>query len=161
MMMKQITKNLSKYYQLSIVKPKILVVENDTALIEILEELFKENNWDFRIMKDVMDIKSTVKEFKPDLVILDYLLPLVNGGELCSQIKQDPQTKNIPVLLYSAYSKVLLSIGDYGCDVFIPKPFELDMLLEQINKLLKKREKVKENKPFLSSMFTSLNKIAN
>lgn len=79
-------------------------------------------------------------DFKPDLVLLDYLLPGINGGELCGQIKRHQAFSKIPVIIYSAYPKVLTSLGDYGCDLFLPKPFDLDELAKHIETLLLKKE---------------------
>ena len=115
---------------------KILVVENDQSLIDILEEVFEEEGYRYTIFNDVLDILPLVDEYQPDLVLLDFVLPRINGGELCSQLKGAPQTRDIPVIIYSAAPKAFLSLGDYGCDLFIPKPFDLDELVQKINSLL-------------------------
>jgi DNA-binding response OmpR family regulator len=77
-----------------------------------------------------------MNEYKPDLVLIEYLLSHVNGGELCTQIKNDPRFNTIPVILYSAYPQLLWSVRDYGCDAFLAKPFDLNALLSQVEKLL-------------------------
>jgi len=120
--------------------PKILVVENDSALAEMLADLLTFYGYQFRIYSDAEEILPLV-EYKPDLVLTDFLLSLVNGGELCSQIKRNKATANLPVIIYSAFPKVILSLGDYGCDAFIPKPFELDDLIHKIEELLAKHAK--------------------
>jgi len=89
-----------------------------------------------------------MEDFKPDIVLVDYLLPGINGGELCAQLKRDPSTKHIPVVIFSAYSQVLLSLGSYGCNAFISKPFELSSLLNQINKCLENPSKIFTEKEF-------------
>ncbi|MBE9600756.1 PleD family two-component system response regulator [Pedobacter sp. MC2016-24] len=115
---------------------KILVVENDQSLIDILEEVFEEEGYRYTIFNDVLDILPLVDEYQPDLVLLDFVLPRINGGELCSQLKSVSGTQDIPVIIYSAAPKAFLSLGDYGCDLFIPKPFDLDELVQKINSLL-------------------------
>jgi CheY-like chemotaxis protein len=62
----------------------------------------------------------------------------VNGGELCSIIKNDPSTQQIPVILLSAYNRIIESLGTYGCDLFVAKPVEFSTLVYQINNLLPK-----------------------
>lgn len=116
--------------------PKILIVENDLALADMLAELFSFYGYEYKIYNDAEEILPIVENFKPDLVLLDFLLSLVNGGELCSQIKKNEATSDLPVIIYSAFPKVLLSLGDYGCDDFIAKPFDLDHLMAKIEKLL-------------------------
>ncbi len=124
---------------------KLLIVDDDSALVEVLEELFNEVGYQVKAINTVENILPVIADFQPDLVLLDYLLPFVNGGELCSQIKRNRSTCQIPVIIFSAYPKVLLSLGDYGCDAFIAKPFDLDSLLFHIEKCLE------HPKPCLSS----------
>lgn len=123
---------------------KILVIENDEDLCNILAELFLQAGFDYKIYAETADIIPLIKEFNPDLVLLDYLLPLINGGELCCQIKQDKIRHNLPVIIYSAFSRVLLSLGDYGCDAFVAKPFDINYLIRKIDTLAKKYQPVKD-----------------
>lgn len=120
----------------------ILIIENDEGLVELLEELFNYEGYQVRCYKEADDISSLMEDFTPDIVLIDYLLPGINGGELCAQLKREPSTKHIPVIIFSAYSQVLLSLGSYGCNAFISKPFELSSLLDQINKCLENPLKV-------------------
>lgn len=115
---------------------KILIVDDDSALTEVLEELFNQIGYRTKAVNCVDNIIKLILEFQPDLILLDYLLPFVNGGELCSQIKRNKSTSHLPVIIFSAYPKVLLSLGDYGCDAFIAKPFDLDSLIFHIEKCL-------------------------
>ena len=82
---------------------------------------------------DAKDICTLAMEFKPNVIILDYFLQHTNGGELCSLLKSKVQTQGIPVIIYSAVTKDFLPLGDCGCDLFIPKPFDLDELIEKID----------------------------
>ena len=117
---------------------RILLVEDNESLTEMMQEIFNHEGYDFKCVPAVENIFSLLDEYKPKLVMLDYLLPNVNGGELCCQIKNHPDYSAIPVIIYSALSKALISIGDYGCDAFIEKPFDLNELLKMIKKLLHK-----------------------
>lgn len=120
----------------------ILLVEDDESLSEILTELFSDEGYRIRCIGGTEDILPLIDQFRPDLVLLDYVLPKVNGGELCSQIKKHRDFCNIPVIIYSAFSRVLLSLGDYGCDVFMEKPFDLDELIGKIEKLTARHSRV-------------------
>lgn len=124
-------------------KPKsILIIENDESLMDVMQELFNEEGYQTDCHRDVNDIFKVVEDFKPDLVLLDYLLPGINGGELCSQLKRNPSTRQIPVIICSAYPQVLLSLGSYGCNAFIPKPFEFSMMIAQVEDCIKNPDKV-------------------
>ena len=113
----------------------LLVVEDDESLVEVLNELFSELGYVSTVLDKTDDIVPLMEKVKPDLVLLDYLLPHINGGELCSQIKNHKLFSATPVIIFSAFSKVLISLGDYGCDAFIEKPFNLSELITKIERL--------------------------
>ena len=120
--------------EFTIEKAKILIIDDDADLLELLQDFLQGNGFEVKTNKCSGGVFETITQYRPALIILDYLLGGVNGGELCHQIKT---TTHIPVILYSAYSRVLLSLGTYGCDQFIPKPFDLDFLLESVRRLTK------------------------
>ncbi|WP_165305048.1 two-component system response regulator [Pedobacter sp. SYP-B3415] len=120
-------------------RPRILLVEDDPALAEILEQLFTEEGFYFDCLPATSDIIPVVEKKNPDIVLLDHLLPLTNGGELCSQIKRMEPARRLPVIIYSAFPRLLLSIGDYGYDRFLEKPFDLKALLNEVNDVLAQR----------------------
>lgn len=130
----------------------ILIIENDDGLVELLEELFNYEGYQVRCHQQTDDIFALMEDFKPDVVLLDYLLPGINGGELCAQLKRDASTKHIPVIIFSAYPQVLLSLGSYGCNAFISKPFELSGLLKQINECIANPDKLFTAKEFGRSL---------
>ena len=74
------------------------------------------------------------KEFNPDLVLVEFLLPGINGGEICYQLKN--LNNYVPVIIMSTHKKVFRSLGTYGCDDFIEKPFSLADLLNCIDRHL-------------------------
>ena len=120
-------------------KHKVLVIEDDPSIREVLGELFNDAGYASKFLPETFDIVEEVLAFKPDLVLLDYMLPTINGGELCSQLKNNLDTSCIPVVIYSAFSKVLFSLGDYGCDAFVEKPFDVKYLMKVINELASKQ----------------------
>ncbi|WP_207420124.1 response regulator [Desertivirga brevis] len=112
---------------------RLLLIEDDKDLREILLETLRDDNWEVKAIEGTRDVISDVQEFQPSLVVVDYILPTINGGELCHQVKQNPLTSEIPVIMLSAYPRVLNSLGNYGWDMFIEKPFDLWFLLDKIN----------------------------
>lgn len=128
-------------HELGIVAKNILIIENDEKLVEILSEFFSEYEYNLKFVPQAHDIRPLVKEFKADLVLLDFLLPGLNGGELCLQIKRSEELKNIPVIIYSSFPKVMLSLGDYGCNAFVPKPFNLEDLMLQMEACMNEPER--------------------
>jgi DNA-binding response OmpR family regulator len=110
----------------------ILVVDDDQDVLEIFRDILVNEGYKVTIFAEVDEIADAMQACKPDLVIVDFLLQGINGGELCSQIKRNEQTSHVPVILTSAHPRVLLSLGDYHCDEFLEKPFDINYLTERI-----------------------------
>lgn len=121
---------------------RVLLVEDDEFLTEMMQEVFQQEGYHYKCISAIDNIIQLMFDYQPQVVILDYILPKVNGGELCSQIKQHVDFCRVPVIIYSAYSKVLLSLGNYGCDSFIEKPFDLEVLIKEIRKLSKRKLRI-------------------
>jgi len=114
----------------------ILVIDDDEETLLLLEEMLRYSDFNVNGIKGTSDILKAIEEVKPDLIITDYILQGINGGELCHQVKTNPKTAHLPVVLMSAYPRVLESLGNYGCDVFITKPFDMNQLITSINDCL-------------------------
>jgi DNA-binding response OmpR family regulator len=114
---------------------RILIVDNDQTILDVMEEVLGYEGFNVKTYSDTDNIFKCIDSFNPDIILIDYILNGINGGELCAQIKKTPETSHLPVVIISAYSKVLLSLGNYGCDDFISKPFELDNLISRITTL--------------------------
>jgi len=114
---------------------KILVIDNDPAVLDIMQEALGYEGFEVTAVEGTQDICKLVKATEPQLVVIDYMLNGINGGELCHQIKSVPETGNLPVILFSAYPRVFNSLGTYGCDAFIAKPFDLSFLIDQVQAL--------------------------
>ena len=113
---------------------KILIVEDDPDTIEIVEAVLHMAG--YAVIKINREI--TIKEIagiNPNLVILDYLMPYTLGNELCSAIKGNPKTKNIPVILYSASKLDKRVVTECKADEFVSKPFDLNHLLAVVDRL--------------------------
>jgi len=75
---------------------------------------------------------KAVRDFEPDVILLDYLLPRANGGELCRQLKELDIYKPIPVIIFSAYFNRGDGLKPGGCDSVLYKPFDLESLLSTV-----------------------------
>lgn len=120
---------------------KALILDDDTSILDMIEEALTYENFSVETVSECERIHHQIIEYKPDVVLLDYLVGRENGGEICHQIKTNPLTSHIPVIIISAYPKVFLSLGNYGCDFFLPKPFSLDQLYKAVDKCIYKTEK--------------------
>jgi DNA-binding response OmpR family regulator len=117
---------------------KVLVLDNDEGVLDVMQEALNYEGFQVKIIEETDNIFPVIYAFDPDLIILDYILSGVNGGEICHQIKANPETTDIPVMIMSAYPRVIKSLGYYGCDDFIAKPFDLDDIVDRIKNLTDK-----------------------
>ncbi len=118
---------------------KVLLIDDDLELLDVLTNALTYFGFDVKPTNHTDDIHELITEYQPDLVIMDYIMNGINGGEMCAAIKKNNATKNLPVIILSAYDKVIKSLGNYGCDAFIAKPFDLNSLINQINKIITSR----------------------
>ena len=116
---------------------RIVVIDNDPKILDAMQEALTEEGFEVAVFEDTKDILGLVKQYQPHLIITDYILEGINGGELCRQLKSNPETANLPVIICSAYSNILNSLGFYGCDAFLAKPFELTDLVAEVELLLR------------------------
>ena len=117
---------------------RIIVIDNDQDILEVIETALTMENYSVETTPIVDDIFEMINDKKPDLILIDYLLFGINGGELCHMIKSEPTTSHLPVIIFSGYPKVIQSLGTYECNAFISKPFDLENFMEIIRECLSK-----------------------
>ena len=114
----------------------ILIVDDQNDILDVLKEALEMEGYNVIALTYTEDIIRSANEHQPDLVMLDFLLAGINGGEHCHFLKTNPLTSHIPVIMLSGYPRVLESLGNYGADVFIPKPFGLEEITSTVKHLL-------------------------
>ncbi|MGZ3752137.1 MAG: response regulator [Mucilaginibacter sp.] len=114
---------------------QILIIEDDEDILQVLETVLVFNDFSVKGLNRTDDIFKSVEEYKPDLVLTDYLLSGTNGGKICQLIKSNKDTCHIPVILISAYPELAISLGNFGFDAFITKPFDINQLVSKIKEL--------------------------
>jgi two-component system phosphate regulon response regulator PhoB len=122
-------------------KKQVLIIEDDRDILQVLETVLTYNEFEVNGINRTDDIYETIKKYKPDLVLTDYLLSGLNGGKICQLIKSNKDTCHIPVMLISAYPALATSFGNFGFDAFINKPFDINDLVAKIKQLLGKKSK--------------------
>ncbi|MFZ0482407.1 MAG: response regulator [Desulfobacterales bacterium] len=124
-------------------KQLILVVDDDPDLVESIS--MKLESYNFRVAKayDGVEAFEKIKEERPELIILDVMMPRKNGYELCDELKKDDQYKDIVVVLLTAVGDAVTTTKytHFGgkttlADDFIPKPIDLDRLMEIVKENL-------------------------
>lgn len=114
-------------------KRRVLIVDDDEDLVELLVDVFERDaRFDIRTANNGFDAGMAVKEFRPDLVVLDVMLPDINGKEVCQKIRSDKSLAAVRVICISGMVE-LDKINDLkvaGANEFLQKPFTVDSLLD-------------------------------
>lgn len=115
---------------------KILIVDDDQDILEALEIYFSDLG--FLVIKnnDGKNIQELVKQVMPHILLMDMLLSGIDGAKLTKELKEDKRTKDVPILLLSAHPNAKIKAEESGANGFLPKPFELDKLLYEIEKFI-------------------------
>lgn len=117
-------------------KKKVLVIDDDEGILEAIGYVLEDGGFEVKKISSGKEVKNIIRTFGPDVILLDMLLSGTDGREICRQIKNDSKTKNIPVIMTSAHPSAQESVASFGPNDFLAKPFEIETLLNKINKLL-------------------------
>lgn len=117
---------------------KILIVDDEPNIVMSLEYTFKKNNFEVFIARDGQEALDILKVQLPDIIILDVMMPMVDGYATLEQIKKDERLQHCKVVFLSAKNKESdIEKGlSLGADAYMLKPFSVKKLVEQVNELL-------------------------
>ena len=120
---------------------KILLVDDESQLLAMMTLRLNAKGYEVIAAADGNEALEKVREQQPDLVVLDVMMPKLDGFHVCRMIKFDEKTQNIPVIILTAKSqKEDQDIGkDVKADAYLTKPFDSQVLLEKIENLLKNK----------------------
>ena len=113
---------------------KVFLVEDDYGLRELIGFLLVEKNYEVKAFPNATSFTDTINQELPDLILMDIMLPDGNGVDLCRNIKDVKETRDIPVLLMSAHANPSIANGS-GANSFLAKPFDVEELYEHIEKI--------------------------
>jgi excisionase family DNA binding protein len=120
-------------------KRKILVVDDDEDLVELISDaLARDGRFDIRTVNNGFGAGMLIKEFRPDLVVLDIMLPDINGKEVCNLVRSDPSMDDVRIICISGMVEQdkIQELRDAGADEFMKKPFDVDQLVNRTCQLL-------------------------
>jgi two-component system, OmpR family, phosphate regulon response regulator PhoB len=121
-------------------RPRILVVEDEAALQELLGYNLERAGFSVEQAYDADEARTLIAEQTPDLVLLDWMLPYMSGLELCRQLRRQPATANLPIIILTARveERDRLHGLDTGADDYITKPFSVDELIARVRAVLRR-----------------------
>ncbi len=121
---------------------RLLIADDEPAIMASLEFLFRQAGYEIALARDGEAALATAKKFKPDLALLDFMLPRMSGLDVCRHLRADPQFAQMKVLILSARGTARdQADGEQaGADGYYVKPFATKALLAEVARLLAQRE---------------------
>ncbi len=114
---------------------KILVVDDEESILEVVQIVLEGEGYQVQTSQNGECFQNLNGDL-PDLILLDVLLSGEDGREICKQLKSDEKTVHIPVIMLSAHSDASRVADTSGADDFLEKPFDVDVLIEVVEKHL-------------------------
>lgn len=121
---------------------KILIVDDEPSIIVALQFLMEQNGYETIVAFSGEEAMEAVARHRPDLILLDIMLPIVDGFEVCQRVRENPEWKGIRIVLVTALgSDVNVTKGlDLGADAYVTKPFANVDLVAKVKELLECRD---------------------
>ena len=120
-------------------KKKLLIVDDEQDLVDLMADAFdRDGRFDIRTANNGFDAGMQVKEFRPDIVVLDVMLPDINGKEVCQRVRSDNTLDSVKIICISGMIEQdkISDLRAAGADDFVQKPFTVDRLIERVCDLL-------------------------
>ena len=120
-------------------KRKVLLVDDDTELVELMTKVLEEDGrFEVRVASTGFDAGMMVKEYRPDLIVLDVMLPDINGREVCHRVRADLSLEDVRILCISGMVEEdkIQELKLSGADDFLHKPFDIEELIDRMCSLL-------------------------
>lgn len=121
-------------------KKNILIIDDEVDLVELVKMRLEANNYNVTAIYDGQQALNSVWKKKFNLIILDVMLPKIDGYWICELLKKDNRYKNVPIILFTSRAREEdKKFGDkVGADAYITKPFDPQKLIETVNELVNK-----------------------
>ncbi|MCA8988838.1 MAG: response regulator [Planctomycetaceae bacterium] len=120
-------------------KRKALVVDDDLELVELIRDVLEaDGRFEVRVANNGFDAGMMVKEYHPDVIVLDVMLPDINGKEVCQRVRSDSTMDDVRIICISGMVErdKIEELREAGANDFLQKPFDVDTLMSRICKLL-------------------------
>jgi two-component system response regulator RpaA len=124
--------------------PRILVIDDDLAISELIAVNLEMAGYDVSQAEDGIKGQALALQLLPDLIMLDLMLPQVDGFTVCQRLRRDDRTSEIPVLMLTALGQTQNKVEGFnaGADDYLTKPFEVEELLARIRALLRRTDRI-------------------
>jgi len=122
-------------YKIKIQTAKVLVIDDEPEITDIVETFLTESGYNVEVENSARNALEKARQFIPDVILLDIMMPDVDGYNVCQEIKNDPKLASVPVIFLTGKDRNddMGRSFKVGGDMFIKKPFSCERLLEIVN----------------------------
>ena len=127
---------------------KILVVDDEQDILELVRHTLNKEGYEVHIAVNGQQAVEKARKILPDLILMDVMMPIMDGMEACRQLKEDSETKNISIIFLTARSEEFAELAGFeaGADDYIAKPIRSRVLLSRIRAILRRQSPIEESK---------------
>lgn len=111
---------------------RILVIDDDESILDAIRIILEEEGYTVLLQSDVSQIMKVIQKLKPDLILLDVMLGIIDGRDICRQIKNHRYLRSTPVIMLTATKDMRNVIEDFVPDGYIAKPFDIQVLIDAV-----------------------------
>lgn len=121
-------------------KKRVMIVDDDPDALALMENILRDEGYELITVSNATEVGLKAAQLLPDLILLDFLMPEINGFEVCKALRENELTRSIPIMAVTCLSKEddIERIFECGADEYLAKPFKVDQLQEKVNELIGK-----------------------
>jgi len=129
--------------------PKVLVVDDEQDILELIRHSLAKEGFEVHVAANGAQAIEQARKVKPEIIIMDVMMPVMDGMEACRQLKDNPDTKNIPVIFLTARSEEFAELVGFeaGADDYIAKPVRNRVLLSRVKAILRRGNAIQNQEP--------------
>jgi len=119
-------------------KKRVMVVDDDPDALALIEKILTDEGFELIKVSNATEVGLKAAQLSPDLILLDFLMPEINGFEVCVALRENELTRSTPIMAVTCLTKEqdIERIFDCGADEYLAKPFKIDQLLEKVRDLV-------------------------
>ena len=119
-------------------KRRVMIVDDDPDALALMEKILSDDGFELIKVSNATEVGLKAAQLSPDLILLDFLMPEINGFEVCKALRANEMTRSIPIMAVTCLSKErdIERIFACGADEYLAKPFKVDQLLEKVRELI-------------------------
>ena len=121
-------------------KKRILIVDDDVDALKLIEDILANEGYDLIPVSNATEAGLKAAQMSPDLILLDFLMPEINGFDVCKALRENELTRSIPIMAVTCLNKEedIEQIFECGADEYLAKPFKMEQLQEKVHDLIGK-----------------------